>query len=306
MKELIGKLVLGIIVILGVIVFSFESPNSSSLILSYALAEKETEGFDHSHSIYDSLLKEYVRDAKVDYKGFIASGKEFDTYLRQVGSASENDYASWSREQKLAFWINAYNAFTIKAIIDNYPIEKRFGLISFFYPKNSIRQIDGVWDKLEFRAVGKMVTLNQIEHEILRKEFKEPRIHAAIVCASIGCPDLRSEAFTADKTNEQLESQAKRFVSNPNKGVQINTVDKTVKLSKIFDWFGEDFVERYGSTGLFKDRSPKERAVLNFAIKHLKSEEERKFLESDQFKISYLDYDWSLNERRDNNSPSAS
>jgi len=297
MTELLRKLKLGMIVTLSFIALSIQSR---------ALAEKWTEGFDHSHLTYDTLLKKYVHNARVDYKGFIVSETQFDSYLRQMGSVGESNYANWSRDQKLAFWVNAYNAFTIKAIIDNYPIEKRFGLANFFYPKNSIRQIDGVWDKIKFRAVGKMVTLNQIEHEILRKEFKEPRIHVAIVCASVGCPDLRSEAYTADGINDQLESQSERFVNNPSKGVQIETERKTVKLSKIFNWFGEDFVEKYGNTGFFKDRSLKERAVLNFAVKHLKSEEERKFLESDKFKISDLDYDWSLNELKRADSPSAS
>ncbi|MGH7889440.1 MAG: DUF547 domain-containing protein [Thermodesulfobacteriota bacterium] len=297
MTKLLGKLTLVIILTLSFTAFTIQSN---------ALAEKGTEVLDHSHMAYDTLLKKYVQNARVDYKGFIASEKQFDSYLRQLGSVSESDYTNWSRDQKLAFWINAYNAFTIKAIIDNYPIEKRFGLVSFFYPKNSIRQIDGIWDKIKFRAVGKMVTLNQIEHEILRKEFKEPRIHVAIVCASVGCPDLRSEAYTADRVNEQLESQSERFVNNPSKGVQIDTERNEVKLSKIFDWFGKDFVEKYGNTEFFKDLSPKETAVLNFAIRHLKSEEERKFLESDKFKISYLDYDWSLNEMKEADSPSAS
>lgn len=112
----------------------------------------------------------------------------------------------------------------------------------------------------------------------------------------MGNSPLSNDAYTADKINDQLESQAEKFVNKHTKGVQINIADKTVKLSKIFDWFGEDFVEKYGNRELFKSRSTKERAVLNFAREDLTSEEERKFLESDQFKISYLDYDWSLNE----------
>ena len=252
--------------------------------------------FDQSHSIYDSLLKKYVHNARVDYKDFISSSEEFNTYLKQLGSVSEKNYASWTREQKLAFWINAYNAFTIKAVIEHYPIERNISLASIIYPKHSIGQINGVWDKLRFQAVGKMVTLNEIEHEILRKEFKETRIHFAIVCASLGCPDLRSEAYKADAIDNQLENAGGVFVNNPEKGVKINAADKTVKLSKIFNWFGGDFIEKYESTEPFKDRSPKERAVLNFVRKHLKSEEERKFLEGNNFEISYLDYDWSLNE----------
>jgi hypothetical protein len=266
--------------------FSLETNNSVT---------GEPSKFDQSHSIYDSLLKKYVHNGRVDYKGFIASKEEFDTYLKQLGSVSENDYVNWSREEKLVFWINAYNAFTIKAVTNHYPIKRNKNLVGVFYPKNSIRQIDGVWDKLKFQAVGRTVTLENIEHGILRKEFKESRIHFAIVCASVGCPDLRGEAYKANVINEQLESAATEFINNPQKGVKINPDDKTVRLSRIFDWFGGDFIEKFGNGELFKDRDPKERAVLNFVEKHLQFEEERRFLKKGKFKTSYLKYDWTLN-----------
>jgi len=299
MKGLTGRLVLGLIVIAIAILAFTESQRNSFIIVSYALTEKHTDGFDHSHSIYDSLLKRYVHNARVDYRGFIASSEEFNTYLKQLGSVAESDYANWSRDEKLAFWINAYNAFTIKAIVDHYPISRSLSLVSLLFPKNSIRQIEGVWDTLRFRAAGRMVTLDEIEHEILRKRFKEPRIHFAIVCASLGCPDLRNEAYRGDTINEQLESQAMEFVNNPQKGVRIDPANRTVKLSEIFKWFGEDFIHEYGNTGLFKNGNEKERAVLSFVRKHLRSQEQRQFLEGNYFKISYLDYDWSLNELRD-------
>jgi hypothetical protein len=206
---------------------------------------------------------------------------------------SESDYTNWSPEEKLSFWINAYNAFTIKAIIDNYPIK---GSVFSIYPRNSIRQINGVWDKLQFRAVGKTVTLEEIEHEILRKQFNEPRIHFAIVCASLGCHDLRNEAYKADIINEQLENAAIIFINNPQKGVEINSATKVVNISKIFKWFGEDFIDGFGKTLLFNDRDTKDRTVLNFITNHLKSYKQKAFLENNRFKISYLDYDWSLNE----------
>ena len=296
MKNLTARLVILMIVAFAVTLVSMQSRQSSLVIVSYALAEKEAGKFDHTHSVFDSLLKKYVHNAKVDYKGFISSREEFNAYLKGLGSVTEDEYESWSQEEKLAFWINAYNAFTIKAIMDNYPIHRGFSLVSLFYPGNSIRQIDGVWDRLEFRAVGRMVTLNEIEHEILRKQFKEPRIHAAINCASIGCPDLRNEAYRSDIIEGQLDSASADFVNNSDKGVRINPAERTVKLSKIFKWFGDDFIEQYGNTSLFSDRSPKERAVLNFVMKYLKSEEEKQFLKRDDFKVGYLDYDWSLNE----------
>ncbi len=283
-------LVKGVIVILGVLSI-FIGPKEASF--TFSLEAEEAKPFDHSHSIYDSLLKKYVKNGRVDYKGFKASSEEFNAYLRNLGSVSESDYSKWSREEKLSFWINAYNAFTIKAIIDNYPIN---GSVLSFYPRNSIRQIDGVWDKLQFQAVGKTVTLEEIEHEILRKQFNEPRIHFAIACASLGCPDLRSETYKADIINEQLENAAIIFINNPQKGAEINSATKAVKISKIFKWFGEDFIEGSENTELFNDRNAKDRAVLNFVRNHVESQEERAFLESNQFKISYLNYNWSLNE----------
>lgn len=283
-------LVKGVIVILGVLSI-FIGPKEASF--TFSLEAEEAKPFDHSHSIYDSLLKKYVKNGRVDYKGFKASSEEFNAFLRNLGSVSESDYSKWSREEKLSFWINAYNAFTIKAIIDNYPIK---GSVLSFYPRNSIRQINGVWDKLQFQAVGKTVTLEEIEHEILRKQFNEPRIHFAIACASLGCPDLRSETYKADIINEQLEIAAIIFINNPQKGAEINSATKAVKISKIFKWFGEDFIEGSENTELFNDRNAKDRAVLNFVRNHVESQEERAFLERDRFKISYLKYDWSLNE----------
>ncbi len=149
---------------------------------------------------------------------------------------------------------------------------------------------------LKFQAISRNVTLEEIEHEILRKEFNEPRIHFAIVCASLGCPDLGNDAYKADKIKEQLDIAAMEFINNLQKGVRINPADNTLKISKIFKWFGEDFIDGTGNTQLFNDRDTKDRAVLNFVINHLKSDQQKAFLKNDQFKISYLHYDWSLNE----------
>ncbi|MCH8029532.1 MAG: DUF547 domain-containing protein [Candidatus Dadabacteria bacterium] len=247
--------------------------------------------FDHSHSALDNLLQNHVRDGRVDYKGFISSRKAFEQYINELGDA-DGSFSDWSSNEKLAFWINAYNAFTIKAIIDNYPIKK--GFFISLYPANSIRQIDGVWDKLTFRAAGKTVTLNDIEHQILRKEFSEPRIHFAIVCASVGCPELRSEAYMADKVQEQLEQAARDFVNNPQK-VLIDPEKRAVKLSKIFKWFGEDFIRELGTVEHFKNRNPRDRAVLNFVMTYIEEDRLKSFLEGNRFKVSYLKYDWSLN-----------
>ncbi|MGQ0793920.1 MAG: DUF547 domain-containing protein [Deltaproteobacteria bacterium] len=266
-----------------------------SVAIGFVPSAARAASFDHSHSVYDALLKRHVRAGRVDYRGFLASGDEFAKYLAALGSASEADLKTWSREQKLAFWINSYNAFTLKAILDNYPIK---GSSFSIYPKNSIRQISGVWDKLKFQAAGRMITLEGIEHGILRKDFGEPRIHFAIVCASIGCPDLRAEAYRADILDKQLESAGAGFIGSSQKGVKISAADKSVKVSKIFSWFAEDFKASADASELFKNRDTAERGVLNFISKYLRSEGDRAFFDAGDFKLSYLSYDWTLNEQK--------
>ena len=299
---------MGSIVILALFLVSLliQPAQNSFTIISYGLEEVKTDSFDHSYATYNSLLKRYVINARVNYEGFINSRAEFETFLRALGSVDENVFESWTEEQRLAFWINAYNAFTIKAIIDHYPIKRSFTLVGIFYaPSDSILQIKGVWTKLQFRALGNMVTLEEIEHETLRKKFNEPRIHMAINCASISCPDLRNEAYTPEKLEEQLADASINFVNNPDKGVYVNEQSGKVKLSKIFKWFGDDFINNYGSKKLFNNYSLKENAVLNFTSDYIESEEVKEYLMNNKLKIGYLGYDWHLNEQTDTMSPSS-
>ena len=299
---------MGSIVILALFLVSLliQPAQNSFTIISYGLEEVKTDSFDHSYATYNSLLKRYVINARVNYEGFIASRAEFETFLRTLGSVDENVFESWTEEQRLAFWINAYNAFTIKAIIDHYPIKRSFTLVGIFYaPSDSILQIKGVWTKLQFRALGNMVTLEEIEHETLRKKFNEPRIHMAINCASISCPDLRNEAYTPEKLEEQLADASIKFVNNPDKGAYVNEQSGKVKLSKIFKWFGDDFINNYGSKKLFNNYSLKENAVLNFTSEYIESEEVKEYLMNNKLKIGYLGYDWHLNEQTDTMSPSS-
>lgn len=299
---------MGSIVILALFLVSLliQPAQNSFTIISYGLEEVKTDSFDHSYATYNSLLNRYVINARVNYEGFINSRAKFETFLRALGSVDENVFESWTEEQRLAFWINAYNAFTIKAIIDHYPIKRSFTLVGIFYaPSDSILQIKGVWTKLQFRALGNMVTLGEIEHETLRKKFNEPRIHMAINCASISCPDLRNEAYTPEKLEEQLADASINFVNNPDKGVYVNEQSGKVKLSKIFKWFGDDFINNYGSKKLFNNYSLKENAVLNFTSDYIESEEVKEYLMNNKLKIGYLGYDWHLNEQTDTMSPSS-
>jgi len=304
MKQHLSKF--GLLAVLATVLVALliQPSQNSFTIISYGIEEVKSDSFDHSYSTYNSLLNEYVENASVNYSGFIDSRAEFETFLRTIGSVNENDYESWTQEQKLAFWINAYNAFTIKAIIDHYPIKRSFSLVGIFYaPSNSILQIKGVWTKLQFRALDRMVTLDEIEHQILRKEFNEPRIHIAINCASISCPDLSNEAYVAERLEQQLAQASINFVNNPSKGIQIDEQKGKVKLSKIFKWFGEDFIQNYGGTKLFNNYSLKENAVLNFTAEYLEAQPVKEYLMNNKLKIGYLGYDWHLNELQDPLSP---
>ena len=306
MKQNTSKI--GLIVILALFLVSLliQPAQNSFTIISYGLEEVKTDSFDHSYATYNSLLNRYVINARVNYEGFINSRAKFETFLRTLGSVDKDVFESWTEEQRLAFWINAYNAFTIKAIIDHYPIKRSFTLVGIFYaPSDSILQIKGVWTKLQFRALGNMVTLDEIEHQILRKKFNKPRIHMAINCASISCPDLRNEAYTPEKLEEQLADASINFVNNPDKGVYVNEQSGKVKLSKIFKWFGDDFINNYGSKKLFNNYSLKENAVLNFTSEYIESEEVKEYLMNNKLKIGYLGYDWHLNEQTDTMSPSS-
>lgn len=248
-----------------------------------------------SYETYARALADHVDDdGWVDYAGLKAAPDHLDTFVANLAGLDRGAYDSWDEAAKIALWINAYNALTLKAIIDHYPIEPST-LRSITYPKNSIRQIPGVWKKLQFTVMGEEITLDRIEHEVLRVEFDEPRIHMALVCAAVSCPPLRNEPFVGDRLDAQLEDQTVRFLGNPAK-FRIEPGQARVWLSSIFDWFGKDFVAKYGGDGGFEGKSDAERAVLIFVAAHLDGRD-REFLERNEFSIKYLDYDWTLNEK---------
>lgn len=253
-----------------------------------------SHALDLNHRLWDQVLKKNVHQGLVDYQTLKANPRSFEAYLKELESVRPSDYEAWSRRDKIAFWLNAYNALTIKAILDHYPIKPSWlGLA--LYPKNSIRQIPGVWDKLTWRAAGRVVTLNDIEHKILRAEFREPRLHMALVCASIGCPALREEAFTGKKLESQLEEQTRSFLASSAR-FRIDRESRRVYLSPIFQWFGQDFIEKdTPSEGLAASLAA-EKASLNFISRYLKDEDSR-WLAAGKYHVKYLDYDWSLNER---------
>ncbi len=233
-------------------------------------------GFDHTHAEFNRVLTLFVKDGKVNYKELKHNHKELDDYLLRVAGVGAADLANWTREQKLAYWINAYNAYTIKAIVDVYPIK-------------SIKKIDGVWSKARQKAGGAEISLDDIEHKRLRAELKEPRIHFAINCASIGCPKLASEAYQPDKLEAQFKRGIEALLDNRDQ-FRIDYQKMELHLSKILDWFGEDFksfsgVTQYGGNN----------GVVSFIINYL-PESKKLFIVNNQLKIKWIDYDWNLNE----------
>ncbi len=229
--------------------------------------------FDFSN--WDELVKKYVKATTIDgvnLNGVNYSDLKMDSDFKELIIKLERFSPSnlKTKEGKLVFWINVYNIMAVKMILDNYPLDSIKDAGSF---------LTSVWNKPVGVVGGKERTLNEIEHEILRK-MGEPRIHVAIVCASVSCPDLRAEAYTKEKLNEQLDDQVRKFLANPTKGIRLDKSAQEVHISSIFDWFEEDFNSQGG--------------VLKF-IRRYAPEAVQKELSKKKYDIEHLDYNWDLN-----------
>jgi len=245
------------------------------LVSSFTASSVAAKGFDFS--AWEVILKENVSTKIIreiplnvlDYKKL-----KYDSQLKSLLQRLENADLSnlKGREDVLAFWINVYNILAVKMVLDHYPVESIKDIGSIF---------KSVWKRPAGKVAGEERTLNDIEHEILRK-LGEPRIHAAIVCASVSCPDLSKTVFVPERLDAQLDWQMKIFVHNSAKGLVIDRGDRRVWLSSIFKWFAEDFESKGG--------------VLSFVGAYL-SPEDNEFINRPDTRISYFDYDWGLNER---------
>lgn len=255
---------------------------------TWVTAAGRTEGFDHDYATYAAVLRAHVVPPRVDYRGLKASRSGLDRAVAEFDSPAAGREPGWSRDQRLAFWINAYNAFTLRAIIDHYPIQS--GPLTL-QPRNSIRQIDGVWTKLKWRAAGRTVTLDDIEHQILRPEFKEARIHFAVNCASISCPPLVAEPYRPGTLEVQLDAAARTYLAS-SQGLQVD--GDTFRVSSIFKWYGGDFVDGYAAL-LAGERNQTERAILGAIMKFGPAAASAR-ARSGTPALRYLAYDWSLND----------
>lgn len=265
--------------------------NRTAAILLFAALLLTTAGagaveFDHSHAGYDALLKLFVADDRVDYPGLKSDPSALNHYLDSIAGISEATFNAWTESEQLAFLINLYNAATLKLIIDHYPVKSIKDIGSFF---------KGPWDQPVVRLFGKTITLDNLEHDIIRKDYSEPRIHMALVCAAKGCPPLRSEAYVADQLDAQLDDQSRRFLASP-AGLRIDRGEKIVYFSSIFKWYGKDFIDRFSPATGFPGLDKTERAVAHFSSGYL-STADGDYLKSGGYSVKYLDYDWSLNEK---------
>lgn len=258
----------------------------TALALLIMAAIADAVEFDHTHAGYDALLKRFVADGRVDYNGFKTDMAALDHYLDGSAGISEATFNTWTDSEQLAFLINRYNAATLKLIIDHYPLKSIKDIGNFF---------NGPWDQPVVGLFGKTITLDNLEHDIIRKHYGEPRIHLALVCAAKGCPPLRSEAYVADKLDAQLDDQSRRFLASP-AGLRIDRGRKAVYFSSIFKWYGEDFIDRFSPATGFSGLDKTERAVANFCSGYL-SAANGDYLKSGGYSAKYLDYDWSLNEK---------
>ncbi|MBT3786638.1 DUF547 domain-containing protein [bacterium] len=259
------------------------------LLLTMSISASQSypveKGFDHSQ--FDSLLAQFVTDGLVRYKDLRERGKRtLESYLTRLAMA--NNITSMPGNDQLALYINAYNAYNLKAVVDHYPINGWNPL----YPKNSIRQIKGVWKKWEIQVGQKTMTLDDLEHKIIRK-FKDPRVHFGVNCASIGCPTLANYAYTGPKLNEQLDERGVEFLTQPSR-FQFSADSQAIWLNKILEWFPKDF------NSFATDQTKKYRnyaGVIGFLMNYLPSDLARR-LQSESVPIKFLKYDWSLNEAK--------
>lgn len=240
---------------------------------------KAPEGaFDQSHQVLDGLVSKYVKPEGIDYKGLAEEVDQLDLYLAGMQAVQVEDFATWSREQRFAFWINAYNGYILRFIVANYPLD-------------SIRDMGGlvfnqVWDHeliplshLAPDIDNELLSFNDVEHVILRPTFKDARVHAAVNCASKSCPPLATEAFVADRLDAQLETMMTAFIADTTRN-QLDSQSGRIEVSSIFDWFGEDFVRDAGGVREYVKRYAG--AAGGAWI--------------DSAKVSFLDYSWDLND----------
>ena len=243
----------------------------TAALLLLLLAAPAGAAFDHSHAAWGRVLDARWREGLVDYEGLHADPSDLDSYLDAVASVEEGEYTSWTPQQRLAFWINAYNAFSVKAVVDHYPLKRPWWRArAYKFPANSARQIER-WEALNFTAAKQAVTLGEARALAL-KLSDDPRLALALSCSCRGGPGLPGKPFTAETLDEQLEEAARAFVSNPMR-LRLDSERRAIAFAPAL----------------------RELGGRAFALRYARPEQ-AKALEDPDWTVEYLPQDWSLDE----------
>ena len=237
------------------------------------------------HTAFGDVLDRYVRDDLVDYGALHANSSGFDRYLTELAQTDMRALDAAPQSERLAFWINAYNACALKIVLDNYPIARRGVLVRIVnsvkgYPANSIQQIPSPWDGKYCTVAGEERSLDDIEHGIIRP-MSDARIHFAVNCASRSCPSLAEDPYVADRLDEQLDRAVRNFIANPRHFV-LQRSEANLLLNKVLDWYQDDFG---GIDG-----------VKNFLAGYMSEDDAIFVRENENLRVSFHDYDWTLND----------
>jgi hypothetical protein len=252
----------------------------AAAVLLFWMGAALGQGFDHSHQAWDALLKKHVvlreggKASLVRYDALAQDRAALKEYLDSLGRVGEAEFGAWTQAQRMAFLINAYNAHTVEKVLTRYP------------------DIRSIWDfgrifanpfkDRFFRLFGRPFSLDDVEQDYLRKPYREPRVHYALNCASIGCPMLREEAYVPERLERQLEAQAERFLGDRSRN---RFAGGKLEVSKIFDWYGEDFEPRPGYFARYAKLLADDPAS-------------QRLIAEGKAPLSFLEYDWSLNASR--------
>ncbi|MDP3919520.1 MAG: DUF547 domain-containing protein [Candidatus Omnitrophota bacterium] len=238
----------------------------------------------HDHAAWDAFLKKYVNEAgEVQYQAVADNPDDLNAYLDELASVNNMSLGrDWTREEKLALYLNAYHAGVIRLIIEHWPVE-------------TIQEIPGVWDLPAVRIGKESHSLNHLRSQDLIGAFRDEKIHLALACGAKGCPRLRKEAYSAMRVEGQLFLATQEFVNDPNRTI-IYTGAKKIELSRIFKWYGSDFRLDFAGPDDETQFSVTETAVLSFIAHYLQEADKIDFLSRRKYKIKYLPFEWTLNE----------
>jgi len=266
------------------------------ILLLLAFLPAQAFAFDQFHKAWDELLKKHVvvidgaKASQLRYAGMAQERAALKGYLQEISRIDEAQFKGWTRPEQMAFLINAYNAYTVEKILTRYPnIQSIWDFGKFF--GNPFK------DRF-FVLLGRQSSLDAVEHEILRKNYQEPRVHYAVNCASVGCPMLREEAYVAERLEAQLEEQARRFLSDRSRN-RYNAASGRLEISEIFKWFREDWESGY--TGFAGKTSPvksREEYFARYAKILADDPKGQKLIMEEAAALRFVDYDWSLNDSR--------